>query len=172
MMSEIHSMYSLSRSEKKRLLEKIKESIPVPANLPLDKLNVTILKTRRGFNLYRVEDVILLWEIDDEIYPTILALLLYRIDIPGVIVDRGAVPHILNGADVMRPGIVFFKGDFEKGDLVAIYEEEKRRAIALGRALFSRNEIESMRRGKVVKNLHHIKDKIWDLCLKYSKLQT
>jgi len=169
-MSEVYSMYSLSRSEKKRLLERIKRKIPFLTTIPIDRADVTILKTRRGFNLYRVDDRVLLWEVDDEIYPTILALLLYKIEIPKVVVDKGAVPHILNGADVMRPGIVTFEGDFKKGDLVAICEEEKGRAIALGRALFSRMEIESMKRGNVVENLHNIKERVWNFCLRCSRL--
>lgn len=81
--------------------------------------------------------------------------------IPYVVVDQGAVPRILNGADVMAPGIVE-ASEFKQGDLVGVREPQRRAFIAVGRALMSSQEIMSIRRGKAVKNIHHVGDKIWD----------
>ena len=52
-----------------------------------------------------------------------------------VVVDMGAVPRIVSGADVMRPGVVDVVGDFREGDVVVIRDEIHRKAIAVGRAL-------------------------------------
>jgi len=94
--------------------------------------------------------------VDDDYYPTLeLILELYErgkeIPFPVVTVDKGATKFILNGADVMRPGIVEMD-NFNKGDLVLVVDEEGN-LLCLGRALYSKEEIEKMQKGKVIKNL-------------------
>lgn len=139
-------------------------------DIPTPK-RVEILKTRQGIDVFLVEEKGLLWRMDDQIYPTLLVPLLYENRMPRIFVDEGAVPHILNGADVMRPGIVDMVNDFEEGDVVCIYEEKYRKPIAVGIALFSSDDMRKMSRGKVVKNIHHLKDKLWNFILQYSRLK-
>lgn len=86
--------------------------------------------------------------------------------LPRVIVDMGAVKRIINGADIMAPGIKGFEGEFEVGDVVVVVDEEKYRPIAVGEALVSRFEAENMERGKAIKNLHYIGDKYWKKLMK------
>lgn len=81
--------------------------------------------------------------------------------IPFAVVDQGAVPRILNGADVMAPGIVEVS-QFNQGDLVGVREPQKKAFIAVGRALMGSEEIMSTRKGRAIKNIHHVGDKIWD----------
>lgn len=80
---------------------------------------------------------------------------------PSVVVDRGAVPHILNGADIMRPGIKSFRGDFGPNDVVLVLDERER-AIAVSAALGPRREVEKMPKGKVLLNLHYLGDRLWN----------
>jgi PUA domain protein len=87
---------------------------------------------------------------------------------PLVLVDAGAVKHILNGADVMRPGVRSIEGEFERGSPVLI-ADEKRRVIAVGVALYPRGEVEAMDRGKVIHNAHYLGDKIWKLSLELAE---
>ena len=82
-----------------------------------------------------------------------------------VIVDEGAVPHIVNGADVMVPGILEYSRDIVEGDIVIVLDR-KRRPICIGLALMDSNTIGSSSRGRAIKNIHHIYDKVWDLCIK------
>ncbi len=82
--------------------------------------------------------------------------------LPIATVDSGAVKYVCNGANVMRPGIVSFSGDFPKGDIIAIREIVHSKAIAIGRALESRPVIEGMKKGPSVENLHYIGDKFWE----------
>jgi PUA domain protein len=77
-------------------------------------------------------------------------------------VDDGAVPHIVNGADVMRPGIKEINGDFGDGDVVLI-RDLKGRYIAIGVSLVSASEMRSITKGKVVKVIHHLGDRLWHL---------
>jgi PUA-domain protein len=90
---------------------------------------------------------------------------------PKVVVDAGAVKPIINGADVMRPGIKEFLGDFGKDDVVFV-ADEKGRVIAVAVALYSRQEMEQMQKGKVLINLHHLGDKIWQASLELVKEKT
>jgi PUA domain protein len=87
---------------------------------------------------------------------------------PKVVVDAGAVKPIINGADVMRPGIKEFLGDFGKDDVVFV-TDEKGRVIAVAVALYSRQEMEQMQKGKVLINLHHLGDRIWQASLELVK---
>ncbi|AFA38160.1 MAG: RNA-binding protein [Pyrobaculum sp.] len=87
---------------------------------------------------------------------------------PKAVVDAGAVKRIIDGADVMRPGIKHLDGDFEKGDVVFV-TDEKGRVIAMSVALFSRAEIEQMQKGKVLINIHYLGDKIWRVSQELAK---
>lgn len=87
---------------------------------------------------------------------------------PRAVVDAGAVKRIVDGADVMRPGIRAFHGEFSRGSVV-IVEDERGRAIALTAAVVGRAEAEAMERGKVLLNFHHLGDRIWQACLDMAK---
>lgn len=77
-----------------------------------------------------------------------------------VLVDLGAVKYIANGADVMRPGIVDYDF-FDEDDLVVVLVEKHMSPIAIGRALLDSRLLDNMDRGKVLKNIHHVGDRIW-----------
>ncbi|MEM2689419.1 MAG: PUA domain-containing protein [Nitrososphaerota archaeon] len=83
--------------------------------------------------------------------------------LPLVIVDMGAVRRLVNGADVMRPGIVSFEGEFKQGDLVVVRDVNNRRALAVCRALMDSKTAAATQRGKVLENLHYVGDKYWRL---------
>src|SRR5712691_220375 len=53
---------------------------------------------------------------------------------PSARVDEGAIKFVLNGADVMRPGIRTFDEWGEAGRLVVVREEKKGRGISVGRS--------------------------------------
>jgi len=81
---------------------------------------------------------------------------------PNVMVDMGAVKFMCKGANVMRPGIKKFT-EFEKDDLVCIVEESRHKFLAVGKAMTSSTELENMEKGEVVKNLHYVSDKFWEI---------
>ena len=83
--------------------------------------------------------------------------------LPKIVVDMGAIPHVTNGAQIMRPGIRDFKGDFASGSLVLIVEEKYGKAIALGRADMDSSSMKSQTKGRVVANLHFVGDDFWKL---------
>lgn len=82
-----------------------------------------------------------------------------------ITIDVGAVPFLLNGADMMRPGIVNIDEGFEKDDLIIIVDEVKQLRIGIGKAMFSSDEMKRMDSGKVVKTLHYFKDEYYEVNL-------
>lgn len=81
--------------------------------------------------------------------------------LPRIVVDKGAIPYICNGADVMAPGVVRIIGDFNKNDLILVVDERHGKSLAIGVALFNFQTMRSLKKGKVVKNIHHVSDKLW-----------
>jgi predicted RNA-binding protein (TIGR00451 family) len=76
--------------------------------------------------------------------------------LPVVVVDKGAPPFILKGADLMRPGVLSCEA-FAKDAIVVLVDETHRFPLATGRALFSSDDLMGQSGGKVVKILHNLK---------------
>ena len=81
---------------------------------------------------------------------------------PYVMVDMGAVKFMCKGANVMRPGIKKHS-EFQEGGIVCVIEESHHKFLAVGKALISSQELEKMEKGEVMKNLHYISDKYWEI---------
>jgi PUA domain protein len=82
---------------------------------------------------------------------------------PSATVDEGAIRFLLNGADIMRPGMKAFDNWGNPGKMVIIKEERKGRAIAVAKSLVSSDEASGMTKGACLKNLHHVGDRYWNL---------
>ena len=153
----------LSKKEKKVLKERLK-GMPWAQFDVKDKVEEAKVKfDNKEHIIYFVNDKPSFWKKDELYLP-----LLCGQDVPGpaVVVDEGAVPYITKGADVMRPGIVEFVGDFKKGGVVLVRSVKLKFPIAVGLALYDKEEMEQMEKGKVVKNLHHLGDRLFELCKK------
>ena len=81
---------------------------------------------------------------------------------PFVQVDMGAVKFMCKGANLMRPGIKKFS-EFSKDDIVCIVEESQNKFLAIGKSEVDSSELSSMDKGEVLKNLHYISDKAWEI---------
>ena len=81
---------------------------------------------------------------------------------PNVMVDMGAVKFMCNGANVMRPGIKRYT-EFGANDIICVIEESQHKFLAVGRAMTDSSALEGMSKGEVVKNLHYISDKYWEI---------
>jgi PUA domain protein len=82
--------------------------------------------------------------------------------LPKIIVDMGAIPHVTNGAQIMRPGIKLISDAFSKGDFVVIQDERFRKAIAVGIADLDSETMQAMLKGKAITNLHYVGDEYWN----------
>jgi PUA domain protein len=81
---------------------------------------------------------------------------------PSAVVDEGAIRYVLNGADVMRPGIRRMDEWGGAGRVVVVKEEGKGRAIAVGPSLVASSEAREMTKGGCIKNSHHVGDRFWN----------
>lgn len=141
---------------KRREIRRLKEQ----AGLLLPEVDgIDEAEMEDGTIVYLLGDFIILAKRGGTLFPTLRS---QAIDpLPSVVVDMGAVPHICDGADVMAPGVVEVRGEFESGELVVVRDERYGKAIAVGRALVNSWNLRSMGRGRVVKNLHHVGDRLW-----------
>ena len=81
---------------------------------------------------------------------------------PFVTVDMGAVKFMCKGANVMRPGIKNHS-EFQKNSVICVIEETHHKFLAVGKTLMSSEDMETIEKGEVIKNLHYISDKFWEI---------
>jgi predicted RNA-binding protein (TIGR00451 family) len=153
----------LSKSKTIETLEKIHSqwSIDIPKTKALmiheidDK---TSLITGDDFSAIKI----------DETYIPFLAETVLLERFPKVIVDFGAIKFVCNGANVMRPGIKNFT-KFSKGQIVCVVDETHNKFLAVGRSQVSSDEMSSIAKGEIVKNLHYISDRLWEAAKEIKK---
>lgn len=161
-MSEKYKRYFLKAKEAKALLRKASERLKGDLEKALDT-KVTMELVEAGFGeILLINSKPLLFKIGENIFPTLIFKEAFTL-MPKVVVDMGAVPHICNGADVMAPGIVYFEGEFRKGDLVFVVDEKHGKPIAIGEIVYNAEAVKKAKQGIVVKNIHFVGDKIWNL---------
>ena len=150
----------LRKKEVRDIIQKLSEYGVSLEKKPLDRVetgDVSVL-------LYDGEPLFL--EYGGRVYFTVYGVMKLKPEKWRVVVDGGAMPYIMNGADVMKPGIVEADEGIEEGDFVYVLVEGKESPIAVGVALCSGKEMvegdKASRKGKAVRNLHHLKDRIWN----------
>ena len=75
----------------------------------------------------------------------------------------GAVPYMINGADVMRPGIVSVTDDVGAGKPALVVDEIHDKPLAVVIPLYDAAGIIALEKGKAAKNMHYIGDELWNL---------
>lgn len=147
----------ISKSETSALLKTVSEKwgieIPKIKNLKVHQIsNEAQIITGKGIKILKV----------DEDYIPFLSETEVLEKFPNVTVDMGAVRFMCKGANLMRPGIKSFT-DFKKEDLVCIVEESQHKFLAIGKAVADSSEVDEMEKGEVLKNMHYISDKFWEI---------
>ena len=79
---------------------------------------------------------------------------------PTIKVDMPAVPFMTKGADLLRPGIVYYDS-FDKDDIIIVRDEKNSVALAVMKAIVGSTDLEGMEKGKVALSLHHVNDRMW-----------
>ncbi len=147
----------ISKSESSDILEEItkrwKMELPKTKNLKVHQITDDAqLIIGEGFKALKV---------DDEYIPFLSETGILE-KFPHVMVDMGAVKFMCKGANVMRPGIKNFT-EFQKDDIVCIIEESQHKFLAIGKSIVDSTEMDGMEKGEVLKNLHYISDKFWEI---------
>jgi PUA-domain protein len=154
--------YSLKTKEAKQILTE------GSANLKLDletlfggKTIVDVVESDVGL-IYLIGGKPLLFKAGDKVLPT-LHFAEFVAKASKIVVDMGAVPYVCKGATVMAPGIVRIEGNFGKGDLVVVVDMKFGKSLGLGETLMDSEVAKATKKGPIVKTLHWVSDKIWDL---------
>jgi len=147
----------ISKSETVKLLKTVSEKWKI--DVPKVK-NLKVYEIDNEIQLITGEQIKIL-KIKDEHLPFLSEISLLE-KFPFVQVDMGAVKFMCKGANLMRPGIKKFS-EFSKNDIVCIVEESQNKFLAVGKSEMDSSELESMKKGEVLKNLHYISDKAWEV---------
>lgn len=147
----------ISKSETSELLKIISEKwevvCPKIKNLKIHQISDEVqIITGKGIKILKIKNDYLPFLTETETLEKF----------PNVMVDMGAVKFMCKGANVMRPGIKKFT-EFEKDNLVCVIEESQHKFLAVGKAMVSSSELKNMEKGEVIKNLHYISDKFWEV---------
>ena len=154
---KIRKRYYLKKKKLKDLIKNLGEySKIIPAKSKVEEIETDL----HHFILVDGEPLIII--IDGEPLPTLKAALKLDIDQQYAVVDMGAVKFMTKGADVMSPGIVDADKNLKKGDMVFVVDEQHKKPLAMGKCLISGEEMIKNDKGKAIKTIHYIGDKIWD----------
>ena len=152
---------------RKNELNQLRENISIQYNDHFSnvvfpkKSKVEIIITEDGDELYAVNDKLTVWKSKEGYLPVLTLLLNKQVELKTVIVDMGAVKFVTNGADIMRPGIRKIEPEIKKNEIIRIADEKNNQTLAVGKAIFDAEEMQKMKKGKVIKNLHTIQDSVW-----------
>ncbi|MBR9699953.1 RNA-binding protein [Candidatus Woesearchaeota archaeon] len=142
------------------------------SNKEIRQLNLTIehfgyeipkkSKVIEDDKLTKVDGETLFFFKDKVLLPSLKLLVKETLTIKHVVVDMGAVKFVVNGADIMRPGITHIDEGIEKDDFVVIVDENNKKPLAVGQALLDAEDMTKAEKGKVVKSIHHVGDEVWN----------
>jgi len=156
--------YVLSKKERRRVLEELASQYP---GLALSKDSIIeIYEDEEIGAVLLIDRTPSFFQHEGKWLPHLKLLLKNTIpNLPIVVVDSGAVTPLLRGADVMAPGVREVRGEFHPGDPVVVVDEKYGRPLVVGLALVDSSAIVSgsVKRGKVVENIHRVGDKLWSL---------
>lgn len=152
-------IYNIPRREISQIINSMNESLTTEVEgkfkdakvIKLEEAEVILIEER--FQLVRKDGRIFPFLRDQDLLD----------HLPIITVDKGAIKFVCNGADIMRPGIVKLEGEFGKESIIAIKEESHGKFISVGLSIFSSEEIRASERGAMIKNLHFVGDRLWEI---------
>ena len=115
------------------------------------------------FVLYLVDKKPLLMKRDGWVFPTVRGAIDRPFPERIIAVDMGAIPFVIKGADIMRPGVVSVTDDVRQGSPAIVVDERYRKPLAVVLALFDAPALRAETKGKVAKMIHHVGDTFWAL---------
>ena len=170
-MTEIKRRHFLRAKEGENLLRKFSEILGIDTKFFFEgKTNIEIVDLVNA-KIYLVNSEPNIAERKGVLFPTLFFNRLIAF-LPKIVVDMGAISHICSGADIMSPGIVEVRGEFQENRFGVILDKKNEKAIAVGLSLLSSDLIRNTRKGKALKNLHYISDIIWSTLRSFARNET
>jgi len=150
---------ALKSSEAKRVLQEFEQKFPAFAADLHSKEILEEIDVENG-KLYLLDSKPFAISTASGLFPSLLNDNALK-TLPSIIVDMGAIPHICNGADVMRPGIREIHGEFEKGAVLLVKDVKFGKSIGICVAETSSESMQTMGKGKAAQNVHYVGDSFW-----------
>ncbi len=152
--------------KRRRLREKevkaLAEELLASTGIPIFKVGDTVdVAESPEYEVIVVENQIIGFIQEKKAFLTIRGLLKYPVTKSYVTVDMGAIKFVINGADVMGPGIVDADVGIQTGDYVWVRDEKNNKPLAVGRALITGAEMGEKKPGKAIKSILFVGDKLW-----------
>ncbi len=126
-----------------------------------EKAKLEVLETDKDISFIMIDKKPVFFEKKGRYFPTLKAVLDIDVKKKNIVVDEGAVRFVVNGADIMKPGIVEFEKSNREGDVIVVTEEKYRKPLAVGVSLLDAGDFNKKDSGKAVRNLHFVGDEIW-----------
>ena len=158
----VKKRHSIRKSQGLELLTRLAVQIGTSSDLFKGDM-IEVLETNADVSLYMVHKKPLLMDTGDWAFPTLKGAVQCPFPERRVTVDAGAIPYVVNGADIMRPGIVAVTDDVKANAPVQIVDERHGKPLAIGIALFDAPAIRASTAGKMVIKFHHVGDEIWNM---------
>ena len=102
--------HSIRKGQVQELLSRLEEQIGPSANLFHADM-IEVVETNADVSLFLVNKKPLLMDTGAWAFPTLKGAVQIPFPERRVAVDAGAIPYVVNGADIMRPGIVSVTDD-------------------------------------------------------------
>lgn len=159
-------MSELRVRKRRRLREKevrsLAEELMARTGIPIFKIGDTVdVAESPEYEVIIIENQIIGFIQEGRAFLTIRGLLKYPVTKSHVTVDMGAIRFVINGADVMGPGIVDADPGIQIGDFVWVRDEKNKKPLAVGRALIAGAEMKEKKPGKAIKSILFVGDKLW-----------
>ncbi len=159
---KVRSRVQIRKSEKARLIKDLKALFGDVVDSFAEKKFETA--TADEVPIVIIEGKVLLFHVGDAYFPTVRGVLELGLQRNIVVVDAGAIRFVINGADVMCPGIVAADSAIKAGDPVIIVEENHNKPLAIGTALMDGDGMKASS-GKAIRSVHYVGDKLWNLAI-------
>jgi len=114
-----------------------------------------------GSRILLLDGQVIFFEHEGRMFPALRALLNGLIDVPKITIDMGAVRFVVNGADIMRPGITEIDDRVKENSIVVVVDETHGKPLAVGVSKMGADDLRAATGGKVIKSVHHINDALW-----------
>ncbi|KAE8882911.1 hypothetical protein PF005_g4294 [Phytophthora fragariae] len=157
---------SQQRSVRSKVLEQYPELEPYAEMLMPKKAPMVVAKCHNHIQIVLHEgEPVFFNQRDGPFMPTLKLLHKVPHVMKQVRADKGAIPFVLSGANVMCPGLTSAGGDMpeplEAGTPVAIMAEGKEHAMAIGILTMSTDDIRNKNKGIAIEMVHFLGDDLW-----------
>ncbi|HOT93878.1 MAG TPA: RNA-binding protein [Methanoregulaceae archaeon] len=158
----IRKRHTVRKGEAAEIVRRLGEELGEEAGI-FAAGRIEVAETGGPIRLYLLDRRPLLFERDGVLFPTLQGAIARPFSARRVTVDMGAVPYVVNGADIMRPGIVAVTDDVRAAHPVLVVEERHGKPLAVCIARLDAEAMRAETAGKVCRNIHHVGDEIWSL---------